>query len=153
MSQNITASELEEYCVENNIELLHSRQISKPEAHLKAFHRVFKFDEEKVELPDFWPENVTVSKCLNVAARDWLKKLDQNGLLASPQLIQRTKPRSAELNHCLHYVRSVSNDAKDVNALLEVFEIGFGVFIESQITNNSGNDFILKKCCPQDSFL
>ena len=36
------------------------RQISKSEAHLKVFHYVFKFDEEKVELPDFWPENVTV---------------------------------------------------------------------------------------------
>ena len=62
LSQNITASEMEEYCVEKNVELLHIRQISKSEAHLKAFHCVFKFDEEKVELPDFWPENVTVSR-------------------------------------------------------------------------------------------
>ena len=72
LSQNITASEMEEYCIENNVELLHIRQISKSEAHLKAFHCVFKFDEEKVELPDFWPENVTVSRFyLNEAARDW----------------------------------------------------------------------------------
>ena len=79
LSQNITASEMEEYCIENNVELLHIRQISKSEAHLKAFHCVFKFDEEKVESPDFWPENVTVSRFyLNEAARDWLKKVDQN---------------------------------------------------------------------------
>ena len=79
LSQKITASEMEEYCIENNDELLHIRQISKSEAHLKAFHCVFKFDEEKVELPDFWPENVTVSRFyLNKAARDWLKKVDQN---------------------------------------------------------------------------
>ena len=38
LSQNITASEMEEYCVENNVELLHIRQISKSEPHLKAFH-------------------------------------------------------------------------------------------------------------------
>ena len=66
---------MEEYCEEKNVELLHIRQISKSEAHLKAFHCVFKFDEEKLELIDFCPENVTVSRlALNEAARDWLKK-------------------------------------------------------------------------------
>ena len=75
LSQNITASEMEEFCVEKNVKLHHIRQISKSEAHLKAFYCVFKIDEEKVELPDFWPENVTVSRFyLNEAARDWLKK-------------------------------------------------------------------------------
>ena len=79
LSQNITASEMEEFCVEKNVEILHVRQISKSEAHLKAFHCVFKFDEEKVELTDFWPENVTVSRFyLNEAARDSLKIVDQN---------------------------------------------------------------------------
>ena len=78
LSQNITASEMEEYCIEFDVELLHIRQISKSEARLKAFHCVFKFDE-KVELPDFWPENVMVSRFyLKEAARDWLKKVDQN---------------------------------------------------------------------------
>ena len=48
LSQNITASEMEKYCVERKVELLHIRQISKSDAHLKAFHCVFKFDEEKV---------------------------------------------------------------------------------------------------------
>ena len=114
------------------------------QAHLKAFHCVFKFDK-KVELPDFWPENVTLSKFyLNEAARDWLKKGDQTSLLASPQLKQRTKQRSAELNICLHNVRSVRNKAKDVNALLEANEISFKVFIEAWITNNSDDEFILK---------
>ena len=36
---------------------------------------------------------------------------------------------------------------KDVNDLLEVNEIIFGVFIESWITNNSDDSFILKQCC------
>ena len=64
------------YCVENNVEVLHIRQISKSEAHLKDVHCAFKFGEEKVELPNFWPENVTVSRFyLNEAARDWRKKL------------------------------------------------------------------------------
>ena len=70
---------MEEFCVEKNVELIRIRQISKSEAHLKAFHCVFMFVEEKVELPDFWPEYVTVSRLyLNEAARDWLKKVDQN---------------------------------------------------------------------------
>ena len=70
---------MEQYCVENNVEVLHIRQISRSEAHLKSFYCVFIFDEEKVELPDFWPENFTMSRCyLNEAARDWLKKVDQN---------------------------------------------------------------------------
>ena len=87
------------------------------------------FDEEKFELPDLWPENVMVSRFyLNEAARDWLKKVDQNRLLASPQLKQRTKRRSTELKICLHNVSSVRNKTKDVNALSEVNEICFGVF-------------------------
>ena len=70
---------MEEFCVEKNVELLHISQISKSEAHLKAVHCVFKFDEEKVELPDFWPENVTVSRFyLNEAALDSLKIVDQS---------------------------------------------------------------------------
>ena len=76
---------MEEYCAENNVELLPFRQILKSEAHLKAFHCVVNFDEEKVELPDFWPENVTVSRFyLNEASRDWLKTLDQDWPQASP---------------------------------------------------------------------
>ena len=59
---------MEEYCVENNVELLLFRQISKSEAHPKAFHCVFKFNEEKDELFDFWPENVTVSRFLQKEA-------------------------------------------------------------------------------------
>ena len=32
------------------------------------------FDEEKSEMPKFWPENVTVSRIyLNEADSDWLK--------------------------------------------------------------------------------
>ena len=50
LSQNITALEMEEFCVEKNVELIRIRQISKSEAHLKAFHYVFMFDEEKIEL-------------------------------------------------------------------------------------------------------
>ena len=70
---------MEKYCIENNVVLIHIRQILESEAHLKAFHCVIKFDEEKVELPDFWPENVTLPRFyLNEAARDWLKKVDQN---------------------------------------------------------------------------
>ena len=46
---------------------------------------------------------------------------------------------------CLHIVRKKT---KSVNALLEVNEISLGVFIESWITNNSDDDFILKQCCP-----
>ena len=41
---------MEEYCIENKVELFHIRQISMSEAHLKAFHCVFKFEEEKAEL-------------------------------------------------------------------------------------------------------
>ena len=66
---------MKEFCVEKNVELLYIYQILKSEAHLKAFHCVIKFDEEKVELPDFWPEHVTMSIFyLYEAARDWLKQ-------------------------------------------------------------------------------
>ena len=54
--------------------------------------------------------------------------MDQNWLLASPPLKQRTKRRSTELNFCLHNVRSVRNQTNDVYALLEVNEISSGVY-------------------------
>ena len=120
---------MEEFCEEKNVELFHIRQISKSEAHLEEFHCVFMSDEEKVELPDFWRQNVTVSRFyLNEVARNWLKKVDQNWLLASPTLKQKsTKQRSTELNICLQNARSVRNKTKDVNALMEVNEISLGV--------------------------
>ena len=106
LSQNITASEMEGYCVEKNVELFHIRKILKSEAHLKAFPCVFEFDEERVELLDFW--------------RDWLKKMDQIWLLVIPPLIQRlTKQRSTEQKICLHNVRFVRNKTRDLNDLLE----------------------------------
>ena len=113
------------------------------------------FDEEKVELPDFWPENVTVSRFhLNEAARDWLKAVDQDrSSIIDPLLKQRsTKQRSTELNFCLQNVRSFRNKTKDVKALLEVNEINLGVFIESWITRNWDDDFILEQCCPRVYF-
>ena len=68
-----------EYCVENNVDFCHIRQISKSEAHLKAFYCLFNFDEEKVELINFWCEKVTVPQFyLKKAARVWLKNVDQN---------------------------------------------------------------------------
>ena len=76
-------------CVENNVDVHQIRQISLSEAHMKAFHFVFNFDEEKIAFPDFWPENFTVSRFyLKEAACDWLKKVDQKLLLAIPPLKQ-----------------------------------------------------------------
>ena len=150
LSQIITASEMENYCVENNVELLLVGQILKSEAYLKAFHCVFRFDEKKVELPDFLPENVKVSRFyLKETARDWLKQVDQNWLLASFPL----KQRCTELNICLHNIRSVRNKTKDVNAFMETNKISLGVFTESWITNNSDDNFIQKQCCPRVFFL
>ena len=77
---------MEEYCEENNVDLLHIRQISKS----KAFNCVFKFVEEKVKLFDFWPKYVTMSIFYPKEARDCLKKVHQILLIASPPLKPRT---------------------------------------------------------------
>ena len=70
---------MEEMCTENDVELFHIRQISASEAHLKSFHCLFKFDEEKIELLFFWPKNITGSRFyLNEATRDWLDHVDRN---------------------------------------------------------------------------
>ena len=70
LSENITISQMEEYCVESNLKLLQFRQILKSEAQLKFFHCAIKFDEEKFELTDFWPENFSVlTFYLNETAR------------------------------------------------------------------------------------
>ena len=70
LSEKITISQMEEYCVESNLKLLQFRQISKSEAQLKVFHSAIKFDEEKFELTDFWSENFSVLKFyLNETAR------------------------------------------------------------------------------------
>ena len=78
LSQNITTSKMEEFCVEKNAKLLHIRQILKSEAQLKAFFCVCKFDEEKVGLPDLRPENDTVSNFTwmqppMIAKKSWIK--------------------------------------------------------------------------------
>ena len=59
------------------VEQHHIRQISKSDAYLKSFSCVFNFGDEKFELPDFWPENDTVSGfCLKKAALERQRKLD-----------------------------------------------------------------------------
>ena len=84
---------MDEQCTENNVELLHILQILKLESYLKAFYIIFKFDVEKIELPDFWPKSDTVSRFyLNEAARGWLKSGSKlNTKLCSIQTINETK--------------------------------------------------------------
>ena len=139
---------MEEYCVENNVELLHIRQILKSEAYLKAFQCVFNFDEDKPDFTWFLAWKRYGVKILPDWSRPWLaKKVDRNWLVSPPLKQRSTEQRSTELNTCLHNVRSIRNKTKDVNALLEVNEISLRVFIESWITNNSDDDFILKQYC------
>ena len=69
---------MEEYCLENIVELLLIRQNSESEAQLKFFHWVFKFDVDKAECADFRPENVTVSRFYrDEVARDSIKNVSK----------------------------------------------------------------------------
>ena len=78
LSQHISVTEMEEYCETNGIELLHVRQISGAESQLKSFYCVFRFEDEKVESVEIWPENVTVSRFyLKEPAREWLKSVEK----------------------------------------------------------------------------
>ena len=78
-SQHISVTEMEDHCETNVTELLHIRQISSAESQLKSFPCVFKFEDEKVESRELWPEIVTVSRFYrNESARLWLKKTLKN---------------------------------------------------------------------------
>ena len=82
-------------------------------------HCVFEFDEANDKLPDFWPENVTVSRFyLNEAARDWLKKLTKI-------VLDSNQRRHKDLQDLIFVYKmyALSNKTKEVNALLEVNEI------------------------------
>ena len=58
-SPHVTTRDMEQCCATNDVDLLHIRQISKPESLLKSFHCVFKFVDEKAESPGYWPKNVS----------------------------------------------------------------------------------------------
>ena len=62
----------------NDFDPRHILQISKPESMLEYFHFLSKFEDERVESPIFWPENVTASRfCLYNTARGCLSCVDQ----------------------------------------------------------------------------
>ena len=66
---------MEDHCETKVTELLHICQISSAESQLKSFRCVFKFEDEKVESRELWPEIVTVSRFYrNESARLWHKK-------------------------------------------------------------------------------
>ena len=76
--QHITTTEMEQFCASNDVDVLHIGQISKLKSAFKCLHCVFKINDEKIESPDFWPENFTVSIFyLNNTAREWLSCVDQ----------------------------------------------------------------------------
>ena len=78
LSQHITTTKMEQYCATTDVDLLHIRQLSKLESWLQFFLCVFKFDVEKVESHNFWPQNLKISKFyLNNTAREWLSSVDQ----------------------------------------------------------------------------
>ena len=70
---------MKKYCDANGIALLHVRQILRLKSQLKSFYCVFNFEDEKVQSPDFWCENVTVSRLYLIEpAREWLKNVEKN---------------------------------------------------------------------------
>ena len=53
------------------------REMSREESRQRPFHCVFKFDNDQVESPDFWPENFSLSQFyLNQKDREWLASFD-----------------------------------------------------------------------------
>ena len=77
LNNSVSTDDLKDYCKNKGGDLLCIRVISREESRLKSFHCVFKFDNEQVEYPDFWPENVSFSKFyLNQKAREWLASFD-----------------------------------------------------------------------------
>ena len=51
-------------------------------------------------------------------------------------------------NCFLHNARSVRNKTKEVNASLQINEIGIRICVESWIKNNMNDNFFLPQCCP-----
>ena len=51
-------------------------------------------------------------------------------------------------NCFLHNARSLRNKTKERNALLQMNEIDIGICVESWISNNRDDNFLLKQCCP-----
>ena len=77
LSNSVSTDDIEEYCQIKLADLLCIREISREDSRLKSFYCVFKFDNDQVESPDFWPENVSFSRFyLNQKARDWLASFD-----------------------------------------------------------------------------
>ena len=77
LSNSVCADDLREYCKSKGADLLCIREISREDSRLKSFHCVFKFDNDQIQSPDFWPEIVSFSRFnLNQKAREWLASFD-----------------------------------------------------------------------------
>ena len=76
LSSSVSTDDIREYCKKKGVDLLCIREICN-ESRLKSFHCVFKFDNDQVDSPDLWPENVSFLRFyLNQKARKWLASFD-----------------------------------------------------------------------------
>ena len=58
LSNAVSTNDITEYCNKKGVDILCIREISRDESRLKSFHCVFKYENDQVESPDFWPENI-----------------------------------------------------------------------------------------------
>ena len=58
LSKSVSTDDITEYYKKNGVDILCIREISRDESRLKSFPCVLKFDNDQVESPNFWPENV-----------------------------------------------------------------------------------------------
>ena len=77
LSNSVSTDDITEYCKKKGVDILCIREISKDGSRLKSFRCVLKLDNDQVESPDFWPENVSFSHFYsNQKAREWLASFD-----------------------------------------------------------------------------
>ena len=77
LSNSVYTDDIRDFWKNKGADLLCIREISREEPRLKSFHCVFKFDNDQVEPPDFWPKNFSFSRFyLNQKAREMLASFD-----------------------------------------------------------------------------
>ena len=135
LSYSVSTDDRTGTCKKKGVDILCIREISGYKSRLKSFHCVFKFDNDQVESPDFWPENVSFSRFyLNQKASGW------------PPLFQSISDR---VKVCLHNARSVRNKTSHIRNLIEANDFNLILSTETLIKDNSIVEVFLQQCCPK----
>ena len=121
---------------------LHLRRISSEESRYLAFHCVIEMKNIDLEDSSLWPKNVVIGRYrLNDSSWEWLKTLPKSS---------QSKVKQKFLKCSVYNARSVRNKTMKINCAILSSQSQLITITESWIQTNENDDFLIKKCLPEN---